>query len=475
MALLPVAFVFAPVFARSENMHAGPESIAFDRIQLAMRSFWLEPGASLWRPRTWTLDTNFPLGTAFLFALPRAFGLDSVLAARGLAGGAALVASLAVFRFHSRSAGPLVAGLAAASVWTVPPFIRGAVVSGEEAFFTAALMLAFLGLARSGRGWTILSVVAANGLVLFRLEGALLLPIYGAVALWARGRREGGLIALASGASVLLHLGLAWSITGDPLSFLWLAQGVTEATSSGQASLAPMEYLWVLGQQLGGSWVVLLSGAGVASAAARGGREGRLWAAAVLGVTIVYGLLTALGLLNALHIRYLVPPLALLSASVPLGLLALTGRAAALGRPAFCVLFAVLLHGGQQAAFAEAEAARLPPTVLQGSRWLGSCARGQLTLVTSHCPEIEVLGRLPPGSVLDLETDLTWPDPLPVRTQLERTGLTMLFLADQGDAAQAVLEVLPDDWHLVWSRDLGRIYTRAGGQERERLLECRSR
>jgi len=467
---LPLLLLVLPLAFNTDNVHLGPESAAYDRLVLGRRTFGPLPGTSIWSPSTWTFDTNFPLGTPFVFGIAPALRLDDVIVGRLLAFLAALGGLTAIVKFHSRQ-GVLVAGSVGAAFWLAPSVLRGAMVSGEESFLLAAAALAVLGIVRRGRGWTVASILAANAMVLFRLDAILLLPAYFLAAVQGRGLRQGTAMGLASGASTLLHLGTSWSMHDDALAFAHLARNV--AASAGSTS-APSgwDYPALIAEHLGGPLLLVVALAGLVVASLRGGREGRVWSVFVFGTTVAYGVAEGAGFLNLTFARYVAPLLAMLGASVPLVVLAAPDRRRVPASLAGLALVSALLVRTGQQAWRDADEARLPLVVRDGARWLDACARGYSILVTSHAPEIEVEANWPPGYLHHVELPWNWHKPRPVARQLRDKNIGLVFIPEVGLDADATVPALGPEWEIVWRAGDAFIRSRASGDELARQRAC---
>jgi hypothetical protein len=471
VAVLPVLLIGVPLFLLSENVHTVEESTAFDRLRLSMRTFWPTPTASFWRPSTWRIDTNFPLGTAVLFALPNAFGLESAFWGRVLSGISALIATGCAFRLFAPRFGPLLGGVAAAFPWCSPAFARGAVLSGEELLFTASLLVALVGLIE-GRRWIGVSLVAANAMVLFRLDAMVVLPAYGLLALALLGRRRGLMVAAASGVSSLLHVGITWATTGDPLAFARLAQGVTAATTREGPSMMPAAYLAGIAEGLGHPALLGLAAVGAIVAVLRGGRSGRAWAFVAVYLLLAYMAVGASGILKLQFTRYLVPVFVLTAVLVPISLAAVGPPRSVLAATLGAVLLGFCLHGSAKAVTEHAVAARVPTGLEAAAHWLAMCGQGETALVTSHLPALTVLGPLPPDSVDQVKTRWNWLEPPPVSGQMSRGDVKFVVLVGAGPVVQAVREARTPGWRFAWQEHSVSIYARASDEEQRRLLSC---
>ena len=471
LLVLPVVLLLVPLFQFSENLHTREETTSWERMTLGLRTFWPQPTSSIFTPSSWLIDTNVPLGSAVLFAIPHGLDLDALVWSREFAAIAAVIATLGVFRLLEPSIGGLAAALAAIWPWSVPGFCRGAVVSGEETLFAAAVVLAVLGLVEGRRG-LILSVLAANSMVLFRLDAAIVLPGYALLAFALRPRREAFVLSGLSGLSALLHVGTTWATTGHPLTFAKTAQRVTEATSAGGASLTVPGYIQLLADSLGGAWVLALALLGVVLVAWRGDRRSRSLAAITVWVMLAYGVVGHLGIIKLHFVRYLIPVLLLLSACAGAAFGIVAGR----WRVALPLLGGLLLglsfHANVPVIAAQAEAARLPPGVEGAAHWFAACGLERTVLVSDHPFAFSVLGPIRPERVIRVKTRLTTPNPSPILEQLEAPDASYLAIVGSGPVEQLIRETRAPGWHFVWQEHAVTVYARVDDAERQRLLEC---
>ena len=309
--LLVLGAVVLPAFVASDNLHAVVESTSYDRLVLGLRTLRPSGGIPRW-------DPHFPLGTAVVMAVPWGVGLDPVGFSRGLSFMAALVAALGVFALLRRAAGPLAGAAGAAAIWLVPSFTRGAIVTGEEAIYTALVVFAALALAR-GHGaqrplpWMFASLLAINGTVLFRLDAMTLVPLFALLGLAAFGPRRGAIHGALCFLTTALHIAVSAWVTGDPLGFARVASMNIRRNASGFDALGPAVLPANLAAELGG-WPVLVAallGAVVLLRRPRERAAGRVLGILLVGVLLIDLVLTMAGAMEARTMRYLVPALVL--------------------------------------------------------------------------------------------------------------------------------------------------------------------
>ena len=397
--------------AMSDNIHSLTESTAYDRLVLAQRTFLAHDSSLPW-PR-W--DPNFPLGTAAVFAVPQLVGLDPVLFGRIHSlcwAGVAILALVAVVR---RSLPQLPAALVVLVLAGAPAFVRGAVVSGEEATATALLLLGLLGLlagsqadsqagvttAAPSRAWLVASALAVSGTVLFRLDGMLAVPGFMLAGLWLLPRRAALAYAAGCCSSTLLHLALAWHVQGGS-ALVHTARATTARSAAGFAGEdSAFALLGTLAPQLGGPWLgwlalILVFGAAAAVLWNSQSRPARLLVMAWLWLLLAYQCATLAGVLEIRSARYLVPLLALSCPLLVHGAVLLSGRLGA--RPARAVaigLVALLFGLGASTAISEARRARLPTGLFDCSSWLGKQAEDERVLVAERHPIFVLHSGLP--------------------------------------------------------------------------------
>lgn len=387
--------VVAPAWLASDNLHAVVESTSYDRLMLGLRTLEPAPGTPRW-------DAHFPLGTAALMAVPWSTGLDPVGFGRVVSLLSALVAALALFALLRRAAGPAAAAAGAACIWLVPAFTRGAVVTGEEAICTALMLLAALALVRGHAaehkaGWMVASLLAINGMVLFRLDAMTLVPLFALLGFAAWGRRWGAAHGLACFASTIGHVWISAATIGDPIGFARVASMNIRRNADGFDALGPDVLPVNLAAELGG-WPVLV-GALLGLAVLLRGRDGERPAARTLGVllggTLVIDLaLTMSGAMEARTMRYLVPLLALGVAGNAALVGMLLGRSRWVGA-AIGVGIAALLVGQVPEIRRQAAEERLPVGLVETAGWLGEHAGAGRVLVGEQHPTFVVESGLP--------------------------------------------------------------------------------
>ncbi len=396
---LPFAIVMAavvvPAWLASDNLHATLESTSYDRLLLGLRTFDPAPGIPRW-------DAHFPLGTAALMSVPWALGLDPVLFGRVVSMVGALVAALALFALLRRAAGPVAAAAGAAAVWFVPAFTRGAVVTGEEAPCTALLLLAALALVK-GYGsvdknrWMFASLLAVNGMVLFRLDAMTLVPLFALLGFAAWTPRRGALFAVGCFGTTAGQMLLSARTLGDPIEFARVASLNIRRNTRGFDVLGPDVLPVNLASELGG-WPIL-AGALLGLGVLLRGRDGERPAARTLGVllggTLLADLvLTMLGAMEARTTRYLVPLLTLCVGGNAALVGMLTRRGQWAGAAVGLGLGALLLGQGFEVR-RQALEERLPEGLVETAQWLGANAGSGRVLVGEQHPTIVVESGLP--------------------------------------------------------------------------------
>jgi hypothetical protein len=473
LLIFPLFAVLLPLFLSSENLHSAGESTSYDRIGLGIRTFWGQPGASFWSPSTWTPDHNFPLGTALVFALPSLLELDPVGLLRAHSALWAAVASFAVFRLLRPQVTPLIAAAAASALWWVPTFARGAVVTGEEAPTFGLMMLGLLGLsrARSHPRALLLSCLAVNGMVLFRLDAIFIPPAFALAGFWVVGGRRAIAYAVGCAGTTLLHLGITWALTGDPVAFARVATRVTGGISL-KTHVGPLDFATAISGYLGG-WLLLgLAAVGLFTLFRRGLIGGRLLVAATLWLGLGYSLAAGVPILEVDIGRYFVPLTALLAAGVPLSALALPQRGriregAALGG---LVLLASLNVGTIKT---QAQEARLEPGLVAASAWLAMCAPELATLSTHRAPALQLAAGYRRQPVHLLNSRWNTDSPRSMGEELDAKGGEVLVLVGAGPEVQEFRAARVAGWSYVWQHREIVIYARVPDKERLRLLACR--
>jgi hypothetical protein len=210
-----------PCFLLSDNLHGLHESTAMNRLTLGLRTFYPGPPGA---PMGFAPDPNFPLGSALLFSVPFHLGLPPVAFGRLWALGAALGCTLLAARLLLPIAGRGGAWWGALALWSVPAFVRGAVVSGEESTATALLLGGLL----LARRFPAAGVAVACCAVLFRLDALAWAPC----CLFAVPRRSWpSCLAACSPVLAMPLLANLW-VYGDPFNAASLARDVTAASAA---------------------------------------------------------------------------------------------------------------------------------------------------------------------------------------------------------------------------------------------------
>jgi len=469
---LPLVLVALPLFLSSDNLHSAGESTTYDRIGLAIRTFWGHEGASFWAPGTWAIDHNFPLGTAFFFALPMVLKIDPVGVLRCHSVLWALVASLAMFRLLRPRVSPILAACAASAMWCVPTFVRGAVVTGEEAPTIGLMMLSLLWLSRTKAKprSLLLSCLAVNGMVLFRLDAIFIPPVFALAAFWIVGGRTAIAYAIGCAGTTLLHLGVTWGLTGDPLDFARVATRVTEGVSLKQ-SVGMADFVTAIAGYLGG-WLPLgLATIGIVMLLRRGQLEGRLIVGVTAWLALGYGLAARIPVLEVDIGRYFVPLTGLLAALIPLAATALPKRGllregAAL---AALVLLASLNLGTIRA---QANEARLEPGLMAASTWLAQCAPHLRTLSTHRAPAVQLAAGYRQVPVHLLNSRWNTDAPKSMEDELNAKGAQVLVLVGAGPEVQEFRASKIRGWSYAWQDQEVVIYARVSAEEHGKLLTC---
>lgn len=406
---LAVLGLFIVCLLLSDNLQSLSESTAYDRLVLGQRTFVPGDGQAPW-PR-W--DTNFPLGTATVFALPYVLGADPVLFGRLHSLLWALLGLVVVGALTRRTVPTSPAILVVLAMAGLPAFVRGAVVSGESAPATALLLIATLALcagtprtpaADSGRRfWLIVSMLAVNAMVLFRIDLMLVVPGLALLGLWRiRGMAGLGYAACCGGTSAL-HLLLAQSIGGGSfLDFAHTAQLTTTRSADGfGGGPALWDMLHTLASQLAGpllGWPLLaLTLLGAASLLrSRQDLRGRLLALVWLWTLAAYQAACLSGVLEARSPRYLVPLLALSCPLLLHGAATLSNRFAPRRRATVVALVtATAFVSGGWTAVNEALEARLPNGLIDCSSRLGELAGDERVMIAERHPVVVVHSGLP--------------------------------------------------------------------------------
>jgi len=403
VALLAIA---GPSFVLSDNIHSDRETVAYDRIALSLRTFWAEErrpeGVSL--PTSIRPDPNFPLGTAVLFALPYSLGLDPVLGSRLLTLFAALLAALALGSMVSAVAGRSAGVLAAAAIWGVPAFTRSAVVTGEAAPYTAALLgsaavLVWERKQERPRPWRLLLAGLLLGVtVLFRLDAFALAPVWLVATAMIFGLAAAAIVAAAALPFFACHALLSWHIQGSPVAFARIAARVT------QHNAAPNDPSWygllqALNEQLSLPLAVvaaLAASLAVVAVLRRGEqrRSGTLFGGLLLAGTLAaYALMTGSGVMEPRLHRYLVP---LFTLALGAGLSLAWGRGPSLLRRALVLVWVVYLLGsGRDRALQDAQELLLPEGIVELASWIAEDHPETQVRVSGYHPELVVLSGVP--------------------------------------------------------------------------------
>lgn len=407
-ALLVAALlaVLAPSFARSDNVHSVRETVAFDRIALSLRTFWAEQsppeGPSL--PTSIRPDPNFPLGTSVLFALPYSLGLDPVLGSRLITLFAALLAALALGCLVAALADTTAGVLAAAAIWGVPAFTRSAVVTGEAAPYTAALLGSAALLAwerkkgRPRRSRLLLAGLLLGMAVLFRLDAFALAPVWIVAVAMVFGLASAAIFSASALPFFACHLLVSWQIYGSPVAFARSAARVTQHNAAPN-DLPLLLLLQALNEQLTLPLVVVATLAGCLALVAflRGGdhrRSATVFAGILLAGTVAaYVVMTGSGAMEPRLQRYLVPLFALaLGAALSFA----WGRESALFRRGLVLAYVLfLLVSGREQALREARELVLPAALPEIASWLVEEYPGSQVRVSGYHPEMVVLSGLP--------------------------------------------------------------------------------
>ena len=474
--------VVVPLLLGSDNLHSGGESTTWDRIALALRSFWGVEQGGLLQPGTWNIDTNFPLGTALIFALPVALGLDPepVLRLHSLLW--MLVASASIFAMLRPVLGAALGAASASAMFWVPAVARGSVVTGEEAPTTGLLLLGLFGLSRAWKlgaegaakeqtPWLVLSACAVSGMVLFRLDAMMLPPAFALAGLVClRGVRSWA-YGLACGASSIAHLGITWALSGDPLDFARVATGVTESIATRQ-DVSTLDFAAAITGYLGGGALVLAALTGlVLSCAVSTSRELRLIAWLTLWTTAGYLVAARVPVLELDLARYFVPLLSLLALFVPLVGLAAGHRGAL--RSALALAGLVLLSTANlETIRAENQAARLEPGLVEVSEWLRICAPDIPTASTHRAPALQLSSGLRQAPVHLLGSRWNTVAPRPMGDELNEHGAKLLVLVGAGPEVQEFRASKIHDWSFVWQESEVVVYGRVPSEVRTELQSC---
>ena len=470
---LPLVVLVVPLFSLSENLHSVGESTTYDRIALAIRTFWGQSSETASGLSAWNIDHNFPLGTAFIFALPVALGLDPVSPLRLHSALWALLTTVALYRLFRPQLRPITAALSATAPWWVPAFARGSVVSGEEAPTVGLMLVGLLALAhaRDRPRALILSCLAVNGMVLFRLDAMFIPPFFALAGLWVVGGRRAILYAVGCAGTTLLHLGTTWLLTGDPLDFARVATRVTGSIAT-KASVSPLDFLTATASYLGGWPILVLALLGLLALLRNPSTVHKLFLGLFAWLAFGYTLAVGVPVLEVDIPRYFVPFLTLLAAAVPLAALWLPRRKYLReGAAGAALLLLALLNLGTIKA--QAQEARLEPGLLEASSWLHTCAPGLRTLSTHRAPALQLAAghRTEPVHLLNSRWNTS--NPRPMGEELNAKGAEVLVLVGSGPEVQEFRASKIRDWLYVWQDKQVVIYSRVSPSQRERLLSCR--
>lgn len=410
LVALALLGILTPSFLLSDNVHSLEESVAFDRIALAQRTFWADgavpAGAGL--PTTLVLDPNFPVGTAVWLGIPFVLGLDPVLFGRVTSAIFALLAAIGLGLTVGASSGRTAGLLAAAAIWGVPGFVRSASVCGGAAPYTAALLGSAAVLAweargaRARRGPVMLAGALLGFAVLFRLDAFALAPVWIVAAGLVLGPRSAAVMATAASPAFLFHLQLTWRSYGHPFAFARSASKVTQDTMSGAGDFLPTALGRVLVQQLTMP-VVLLAIVGTIAAIRSTDKPTRLLGLLSAGTAAAYVSMVGLGSMQPRLVRYLVP---LLAVALGIGVTTLwswtSGRT---GRQLIAVLLATALLGlGGRAAIEEARFVRLPLAIKEAASYVKENHGDQTVWVSGYHPEFVILSGMPQTRVFLVPT-----------------------------------------------------------------------
>jgi|GEM_PF-2414805 len=461
--------VVAPAFVQSDNVHSDLETVAYDRIALSLRTFWADQaspdGPSL--PTSFRVDPNFPLGTAALFALPYGLGLDPVFGSRLLTLFSALLAALGLGLLVAAGAGRTAGVLAAAAVWGLPAFTRNAVVTGEAAPYTAALLGSAALLAweckqpRARTARLILAGALLGGTVLFRLDAFALAPVWIVAVAVSLGISSAGWVAAACLPLFAGHALVSWHIYGSATAFARRAAQVTKQNAAFHDQPL-LRLLQALADQLTlpGCMLALAAAVFALMAVVRTGLKHRsplsfFWLV-LLGSAGAYLAMIGTGAMQPRLHRYLVPLLVLFLAAALMFAWGAIGTS--LRRFIVVALVAGFLCVGGREALRDARDLRLPSAVPELAAWIATEHSLSMVRVSGYHPEMVVLTGLSETVIQPLPRSSR--GALDVEALLEQrkkpNDLVLVAFAedplsaDLADAAgRLALQVLRSDQHVV--------------------------
>lgn len=455
-------------------MHSLVESVAGHRLTLGATLLApdprLAPGPV---PALPGLDPNFPLGTAAVFHLPFALGLDPVLFGKVHSLAWLLVATGCVVALLKPVVGPAVAALAATALWGIPAVVRGGMISGEEAPCAGLLLLGLLALRAAATDGpagpraparVVGAAMLFGSATLFRLDALVFLPGFVLAAALLRGAPGG--LAAAVGASVVPagHAVASWLVHGQPLGFAQRARDVSAARMD-PGTLAPIGDLILLLQGQIGPLALGIAAVG----AALGLKHRDPWLRALSAQTAVAAALLAgvvgLGFLDPRIVRYFVPLLMLLGPAAVVGAAAAVGRrhpehavAAAMG------MLLTIAGPGLIGAKRATEEVRYPAGLRAAGVWIAWNAGEQRIVVNRWAAEAALLARVPSWRFHTLRTpENGFPDALPPADQIEPLGDVLLMTAGREDAGvRALWQRLDAGQELLFARGDVRIWGTRG-------------
>jgi len=383
-----------------------------------------------------------------------------------------LLTTFALYRLFRPQLRPILAAAAASAPWWVPAFARGGVVSGEEAPTVGLMVLGVLGLARARQHprALLLSCLAVNGMILFRLDAMFIPPIFALAGFWVVGGRRAVAYAAGCAGTTLLHLGTTWALTGDPLDFARVATRVTGSIAT-KASVSPGDFFSAIAGYLGGWPLLALALLGLLALARTRSVAGILSVALTVWLGLGYCLAAGVPVLEVDIERYFVPLLTFLAAAAPLSVLWLPERrglrtAGALG---VLALLAALNLGTIRSQAAEA---RLEPGLTEASDWLNRCGSDLRTMSTHRAPALQLAAGHRTSPVHLLNSRWNTSSPKPMGEELDAKGAELLVLVGAGPEVQEFRASKIRDWRYVWQDQEVVIYARVSERERNRLLSC---
>jgi hypothetical protein len=369
---------------QSENLHSLVESTSYDRLLLGLRLCFGDKAGV--RP---SFDPNFPLGSAVLYAIPCSVGLPSVAWGRCVSFVFALLAGwLAVRVMREVDDREGVAAALLVALVGVPALARGAVVVGEEAAYTAAVLGAVLGLMRGRLGWVVL---AANAMVLVRLDAMSLVPAVAVGVVWVGGRRAWPW-ALGCCGGVVMHLLVGWRLGDGPLGFANMARGEIGRSVGGFGGELGIDSLpGVLVDQLGGPVGYLVVAAALWGLVALARRGHWVLALGTGYLLLVDWALSTLGVFEPRSPRLIAPLLALLVIAA-----VSAGGPRRLGATVVALL---LVCSGLPRAWVDAREATLPPGLVEAAKAVGERPIEEYVVTNEQHPVVVVESGRPPYSV----------------------------------------------------------------------------